>query len=118
MMEAVHTSETTVYSNETTQRYIPDGSNHHIRRGENLKSHTLLPLQTVDLLTTECVKFNEWPQKEPLIIFTIARCRLVALLWEDNALCVLGSKSMAVTKTPRGGASKCGATATSRLEKI
>jgi hypothetical protein len=27
MMEAVRTSETSVYSNETTRRYIPEGSN-------------------------------------------------------------------------------------------
>jgi predicted secreted protein len=27
MMEAVRTSETSVYSNETTARYIPEGSN-------------------------------------------------------------------------------------------
>jgi len=26
MMEAVRTSETSVYSNETTRRYIPEGS--------------------------------------------------------------------------------------------
>jgi hypothetical protein len=38
-MEAVHTSETSVYSNETAQRYIPEGSNLHNRRRENLKSH-------------------------------------------------------------------------------
>jgi hypothetical protein len=38
-MEAVRTSETWVYSNETTQRYIPEGSNHHTRRRKNLKSH-------------------------------------------------------------------------------
>jgi hypothetical protein len=27
MMEAVRTSETSVYSNKTTRRYIPEGSN-------------------------------------------------------------------------------------------
>jgi hypothetical protein len=31
MMEAVRTSETSVYSNETTRRYIPEGSNLHIQ---------------------------------------------------------------------------------------
>jgi hypothetical protein len=30
MMEAVHTSETLVYFNETTQRYIPAGCHIHI----------------------------------------------------------------------------------------
>jgi len=39
MMEAVRTSETSVYYNETTRRYIPEGSNLHTRRRENLKSH-------------------------------------------------------------------------------
>jgi hypothetical protein len=40
MMEAVRTSETLVYSNETTRRYIPDDSKLHTSRRENLKSHT------------------------------------------------------------------------------
>jgi hypothetical protein len=39
MMEAVRTSETSVYSNETTRRNIPEASNLHTRRRENLKSH-------------------------------------------------------------------------------
>jgi hypothetical protein len=30
MMEAVRTSETSVYSNETTWRYIPEGCNLHV----------------------------------------------------------------------------------------
>jgi hypothetical protein len=34
MMQAVRISKTSVYSNETTE-----GSNFHIRRRENLKSH-------------------------------------------------------------------------------
>jgi hypothetical protein len=41
-MEAVHTSETSVYSSATTRRYIPEGSHLHTRRRENLKSHILL----------------------------------------------------------------------------
>jgi hypothetical protein len=40
MMKAVRTSETLVYS-ETTQRYIPEGSNLHTRRHENPKSHKI-----------------------------------------------------------------------------
>jgi hypothetical protein len=40
MMEAVRTSETSVYS-ETTRRYIPEGSNLHTRRRENLKSRMI-----------------------------------------------------------------------------
>jgi hypothetical protein len=39
MMEAVRTSETLVYSNETTRRYISEHSNPHTRHRENLKSH-------------------------------------------------------------------------------
>jgi hypothetical protein len=38
MMEAVRTSETSVYF-ETTLRYIPEGSNLYAHRRENLKSH-------------------------------------------------------------------------------
>jgi hypothetical protein len=41
IMEAVHISETSVYS-ETTRRYIPDGSYLHTRRRENLISHTII----------------------------------------------------------------------------
>jgi hypothetical protein len=41
-MEAVRTSETSLYSNETTRRYIPEGSNFHISRRENPKSHEWL----------------------------------------------------------------------------
>jgi hypothetical protein len=39
VLEAVHTSETSVYSNETTRRYIPEGSKLRIRCRDNLKSH-------------------------------------------------------------------------------
>jgi hypothetical protein len=39
MMEAVQTSELLVYCNETTPRYIPEGSNLHTRHRENLKPH-------------------------------------------------------------------------------
>jgi hypothetical protein len=38
-MEAVRISETSVYSNETTRRYISEGSNLHTRRREDLKSY-------------------------------------------------------------------------------
>jgi hypothetical protein len=41
MMEAVRTSETSVYSNDTTRRYIPEGSRLHVRRREDPKSHML-----------------------------------------------------------------------------
>jgi hypothetical protein len=45
-MEAVHTSETSVYSNESTRRYISESSHLHTRRRQNLKSHTILSLTT------------------------------------------------------------------------
>jgi hypothetical protein len=38
-VEAVLTSETSVYSNETIRRSIPEGSYFYTRRRENLKSH-------------------------------------------------------------------------------
>jgi hypothetical protein len=38
MLEAVSTCETSVYS-ETTRCYMPESSNLHTRRRENLKSH-------------------------------------------------------------------------------
>jgi hypothetical protein len=39
MMEAVCTSETSVYFNDTTRRCIPECCHLHTRRCENLKSH-------------------------------------------------------------------------------
>jgi hypothetical protein len=39
MMETLRTPVTSVYSNETTRRYIPKGCNLHTRRHENLKFH-------------------------------------------------------------------------------
>jgi hypothetical protein len=44
-MEAVRISATSVYSNETTRRYIPESSNLHTRHRENLKSHNPEDLQ-------------------------------------------------------------------------
>jgi hypothetical protein len=42
MIEAVRTSETSV-DNHFTRQYIPeDNSEHHTRRRENLKSHTVV----------------------------------------------------------------------------
>jgi hypothetical protein len=37
--DEVRTSETSVCYNETTRRYIGEGSNLHTRRRKNLKSH-------------------------------------------------------------------------------
>jgi hypothetical protein len=42
MMEAVRTSEMSVYSNESTRIYIPEYSKLPIRRRENLKSHIIV----------------------------------------------------------------------------
>jgi hypothetical protein len=39
MMGAVRTSETSLYFNDTTRRYIPQGCHLHTRRHENLKYH-------------------------------------------------------------------------------
>jgi hypothetical protein len=40
-IEAVRTTETSLYSNQTTRRYMPEGSNFHTRRRESLKYHIL-----------------------------------------------------------------------------
>jgi hypothetical protein len=55
MTEAGRTSETSVYPNEITRRYIPEDSHLHNRRLENLKSYTL---STVDLGFTLSVSFH------------------------------------------------------------
>jgi hypothetical protein len=41
MIKALHTSETSVYSNEATWHYIPEGYNLHNHRRENLKTHCM-----------------------------------------------------------------------------
>jgi hypothetical protein len=55
MVEAVSTSETSVYSNETTRRYIPEGSNLHTLRRENLKFHRFFIFNYIntEFLSTE-----------------------------------------------------------------
>jgi hypothetical protein len=57
-MEAVRTSETSV-DNHFTRQYNPeDSSEHHTRRRENLKSHTIIKLfkkQIQQLFNTLCV---------------------------------------------------------------
>jgi hypothetical protein len=42
MVEAVRTSDTSVCTNETTRRYIPEGCHFRTRRRENLKSYKVL----------------------------------------------------------------------------
>jgi hypothetical protein len=59
-MEAVRTSETSVYFNETTRRYIPEGYNPHTRRRENLKSHIMVLLDCDAVLTCRWVPTFLW----------------------------------------------------------
>jgi hypothetical protein len=47
MTETVRISETSVYSNETSRRYIPEGSHLHTVSIENLKSTGLLFCQMI-----------------------------------------------------------------------
>jgi hypothetical protein len=44
MMEAVRTSETSVYFNKTTWCYIPEVCHLHSCHGENLKSHVVVAI--------------------------------------------------------------------------
>jgi hypothetical protein len=48
-MEEILTSETSVYSNETTRRYIPVVYNHYTRRNENLKCFLIIYLDELQL---------------------------------------------------------------------
>jgi hypothetical protein len=41
MMDAVRTSETSVYPMSTTRRYVPESFNFHTQRHENLKLHLI-----------------------------------------------------------------------------
>jgi hypothetical protein len=49
MMEVVRTSETSAKFNVTTQRYIPEDSKLHTHHRENLKSHILSPVFSLDV---------------------------------------------------------------------
>jgi hypothetical protein len=49
-MEAVRTSETSVYNHFTRQYNPEDSSEHHTRRRENLKSHMYLLFRKCDEL--------------------------------------------------------------------
>jgi hypothetical protein len=46
MMEAVCTSETSVYFNETTRCYVPEGCHFHTRHRENVKLHNIWVVST------------------------------------------------------------------------
>jgi hypothetical protein len=61
MMEAVRTSETSVYFNETPRRMkLPEGYNPHTRRRENLKSHMMVLLDCGTVLTCRWVPKFLW----------------------------------------------------------
>jgi hypothetical protein len=62
MMEAVSTSETSVYFNVTTRRYIPEESKLHTRRRENLKSHTAVDLHYFMYYTIYGLLARAWKQ--------------------------------------------------------
>jgi hypothetical protein len=55
VMEAVCTSETSVSFNETPRRYIPEYSQLHTRRRENVKSRCI---QSVQLICSACSQSN------------------------------------------------------------
>jgi hypothetical protein len=82
MMEAVRTSET-LDDNYFTRQYIPeDNSEHHTRRRENLKSHTVKSDSqhyTLDNNRTVKKAFNT----KPIGIRKIGRPKLT---WEDDVI--------------------------------
>jgi hypothetical protein len=77
-MEVVRTSETSVYSNEITRRYILEVSHLHTRRRQNLKSYCYLSLT---VLLDQC--FSQ-------IFFSVAAiAATVGLRWQ---LCINHTK--------------------------
>jgi hypothetical protein len=74
MMEAVHTSETSVNFNMTT-RHIPENSKLHTRRRDNLKSHTqeIISNASVELGSdNDHVTYNDYVTRTTMII----RCQV------------------------------------------
>jgi hypothetical protein len=62
MMEAARTSETSVDIDLRTLQYVPEDSEFHTRRSENLKSH-IMGAMSVSLLFSNfvlgiCIKFD------------------------------------------------------------
>jgi hypothetical protein len=57
MMVAVRTSETSVYCNETTRRYIPEGYFLHTCRRENLKSHVFHTSDSIYIYVADSVGY-------------------------------------------------------------
>jgi hypothetical protein len=53
MMEAARTSETSVDIQLRTRQYIPEDSELHTRRRENLKSHRLMLFREIIAVSTE-----------------------------------------------------------------
>jgi hypothetical protein len=54
MMEAARSSETSVYIQLKTRQYIPDDSELHTRRRENLKSHKVSSVVHVRIAQNQC----------------------------------------------------------------
>jgi hypothetical protein len=66
MMEAVRTSETLVYFNETTRRYTPEGYHLDTRRRENLKPHEGTFLVTQLLYEAPVTESHDFLHDTPL----------------------------------------------------
>jgi hypothetical protein len=64
MMEAARTSETSVDSHLTTWQYIPEDSELHTRRRENLKSHKFQNVLIIGFINFFCKRDSRgWKQK-------------------------------------------------------
>jgi hypothetical protein len=67
MIEAEHTSETSVYFNDS-RRYVPDGCHLHTRRRENQKFLSVYLRKTKSVLLKEEQKLKVFKNKVLLII--------------------------------------------------
>jgi hypothetical protein len=57
LTEAIRTSETSVYFNYTTRRYIPEGCHLHTRRRKNMKSQNYRNAEGVIFILFNIEKF-------------------------------------------------------------
>jgi hypothetical protein len=62
MMEAARTSETSVDIQLRTRQYIPEDSEIHTRRRENLKSHVLFLVDCKGIYEIQWQGLAEWGQ--------------------------------------------------------
>jgi hypothetical protein len=94
MMEAVRTFETSVHFNVTTRRYIPEDSELHTRRRDNLKSPKLYYCSVQNMLLPVNYDWPHYAKHEITIDSTENFYRLQNMRVDETRVCVYASNSI------------------------